>query len=276
VRRARVVVTVVADGLRVASVLRLAAALGVVTAGACRGAGAAHEWRADWAAPQSLEILERIVQPAAETSVVELRSCVPFGVSGLSFHASRFAHRARGWQIHAGNLRSEAYHEWHLGAGRTLRAGRNLRALVGLRALGIGGTRPAPLRLTGTLLLSASPHWLRALEVTGGLVDGGPGAGEEVASIAVTRFKLTTPRVRLLLDRSSSRGADAETCLLVWFGFGSVGLLQGYRWGVGEASVAITLQCARCQVTIGERWHPALGATPRVAVAWTGGGTAEW
>jgi hypothetical protein len=252
------------------------AAIGLACACAWSDAGAAHEWRADWAAPQSLEILERAVHPAAEAAIVELRTCVPYGVAGLSFHGTRIAHPVQGWQIHAGTLRSEDYREWHLGAGQTLRAGPDLRVLVGLRALGIDGPRPAPVRLTGTLLLSASPRWLRALEITGGLVDGGPGAGDVVPSIAVTRVGLSTPRVRVLLDRSSVRGADSETSLLVWFGLGSLGFMQGYRWGVGEVSAAITLRSGRCHITIGERWHPALGGTPRVAIAWTGEGAAAW
>jgi hypothetical protein len=250
-------------GLRAA----VGAALGILCA--TGGVRAAHEWRADWAAPQSLEILERIVQPGAETNIVELRTCVPYGVAGLSFHATRFALPARGWQAHAGNLRSEDYREWHVGAGRTVRVGQGLSVLLGVRALGIDAPHPAPVRFAGTLLVSVTPEWMRALEVTGGLVDGAPGSGDEVAPIAVTRLGLTMPRARLLLDRSSERDAGAETTLLVWFGVGPVGLLQGYRWDVGEASVAITLRSGRWHVTVGERWHPALGGTPRVAVAWS-------
>lgn len=232
---------------------------------------AAHEWRADWASPQSLEVLERLVHPAADAAAFEVRACAPYGVTGLSFQGARLASPGGTWQLHAGTLRCLDYREWHVGAGATLRSGRAVRLIAGARVLGIDAAWQEPAHWTGSLLLSIAPSWLPTLEVTGGLVDWAPGRAPEVAPIAVTRMRLAMSSVRILLDRSSARGSDAETTVMVWFALGPLGLLQGYRWAVGEASVALTLRSGRCHVTVGERWHPALGGTPRVAVAWTPG-----
>ncbi len=251
---------------------RLALWIAVGLACTAPGGRAAHEWRADWASPQSLEVLERLAHPAADAAAVELRACVPYGISGLTFQGVRLAKPAGTWQIHAGTLRcAQDYREWHLGVGATLRPGCGLRLLAGARVLGMDAALDEPVCWTGSLLLSATPTWLRALEVTGGLVDWAPGRAVEVTPIAVTRVRLTAARVRLVLDRSSQRGMDAETTILAWFALGPIGLLQGYRWAVGEASLAVTLRSGRCHVTVGERWHPELGGSPRLAVAWTPG-----
>ncbi len=243
--------------------LALWLAAGGWAAPVCYGA---HELRADWASPATLEALEAAT-PGSAAARAELRMSRPYGVADLVFQAVRL--RAGRWMLHAASLRHPVYADWHLGLGREFPLSRRATLLTGLRVFGIDAGDLSPPRAAATMVLSLAPDGLPFLRLQGGVADAGSGAPDAPASIAFARARFQHRQAGLIVDRSVCRNEDPETTLLLWCRFGRLGCVQGYRWSTGEMSLALTLRLLDLLLTVGERWHPHLGATPRVALGWT-------
>lgn len=232
----------------------------------------AHEWRAAWGAPYPLEVAEERAAMLRDSVWAEVSLSVPFEVPGLTFQKVRIRSPGGRWEAHAGALQGEGYREWHLGAGRWMVFGSGTKILVGARLFSINaGPSRTPLRWACTLMARVSPGWLRSLELEAGIVDASLHHQEEVAPVIVTRAVLCAERGRLVVERSVVSAAGAETVIVAEIGRGALGVVQAYRWSVGEASLGLALRTGAIRMRLGQRWHPALGRTPWVAIAWLGG-----
>jgi hypothetical protein len=248
-----------------------AAFLGWVVAAGLAGpatAGASHEWRAAWASPQTLETIEALVGAPEESVRVELSTAHPYNLRELATARARV--RLRAWEMHAGGLRGPDYQEWHLGLGRTLAIGPPARLLLGVRLFGIRvpGATP-PVRGALTAMLCVTPAGWGGLRLEAGVVDVGfSRRPDQPAALLVVRLRATGADRRALLERSVTTGGAGETTLAVGYPLGRIRLAHAARLTTGEGSIVVTLPAGSAEVSLTERWHPALGWTPAATVRW--------
>jgi hypothetical protein len=235
-------------------------------------ATAAHEWRADWASPYTLEQAETLVSAPSESVRVELAVARPYGLRELSCGHARV--RFRAWEFHAGGLSAEEYREWHLGLGRSLAVGTPAGLLVGARIFGVraaGEARPARAALTS--ILRVAPAGLGGLGLEMGVVDAGLSRHpDQPTALLVVRLRAVRAVRSFLLERSISSGGTTETTLAIGYPLGRIRLAHAIRLGTGEGSIVVTLPAGPAAVSVAQRWHPALGWTPAVTVRWVRGG----
>jgi hypothetical protein len=236
-----------------------------------RVAQAAHEWRAAWAAPYSLGLIEEQAAGPRETLRSVLALARPFGVAGLTFQRVFVREPRFGWEAHAGLLdTASGYREWHVGCGKTVSCCASLDLLVGVRLFS-AGIPPDASHLCGaaTLIGRFRPRGMSAVVLEGGIVDlatsDAPGAP---AAILVSRASLQAGRCRLLIDRSVSPGAGAETALALVACTDGVRVCQALRCATGEGSLAVGIRCSTVEVSLAQRWHPQLGWTPEISLRW--------
>lgn len=231
-------------------------------------AGASHEWRAAWASPQTLEPVEALVGAPEESVRVELSTAHPYNLRDLATARARV--RWRAWEVHAGGLRGESYQEWHLGLGRTLAIGAPARLLLGVRLFGIrvpGAALPVCGALTA--MLRVTPAGWGGLRLEVGVVDIGFSRGpDQPAALLVVRLRATGAGRRALLERSLTTGGAGETTLAVGYPLGRIRLAHALRLTTGEGSIVVALPAGPAEVSLTERWHPALGWTPAATVRW--------
>jgi len=236
-----------------------------------RVAHAAHEWRAAWAAPYSLGLIEERAAGPREIARSVLALARPFGVAGLTFQRVCVREPRFGWEAHAGLLTTTSgYREWHVGCGKTLACSASLDLLAGVRLFS-AGIPPDACHLCGaaTLLGRFRPRGMSAVVLEGGIVDlatsRAPGAP---AAILVSRASLQAGRCRLLIDRSVSPGAGAETALALVACTDRIRVCQALRCATGEGSLAVGIRCSTLEVSLAQRWHPQLGWTPEISLRW--------
>ncbi len=237
-------------------------------AGSC--AQGAHAWRAAWGAPYPFEIVEqRVAAPPAAVRCA-VGTARPFGVAGLSFQWALVRGRGGCWEAHLGNLRSGDYQEWHAGFGVRQTLTRGLVMMIGTRIFGVAVPNASlPVPVSASFFLEGAPESIGFLKVEGGIADLSlvhSAAAPE--AVIVTRVLFDQGSRRLLLERSISPGEASETTFALSFPAGPLRLTQAYRCSVGEASASIGCCCGPIDFNLGERWHPQLGWTPRLALCW--------
>jgi len=229
---------------------------------------AAHERRAAWASPQTLEAAEALVGAPDESVHVEVSTAHPYGLREVATARARV--RWRAWEAHAGGLRGPDYREWHLGLGCTPAVGSAVRVLLGARLFGIHvPDAPRPVRGALTAMLLVTPAGWAGLRLEAGVVDlGFSRHPDQPAALLIVRLSATGAGRRAVLERSVTTGGAGETTLAVGYPLGRVRLAHALRLATGEGSLVVTLPAGPAEVSVTERWHPALGWTPAATVRW--------
>jgi hypothetical protein len=247
------------------------ALLGLALVVAVSPAGAAHEWRAAWAGPQPLWLIERTTRRGKQRARVAAEVVQPFGVSGLRFHALRWR-ISQAWDLHLGGLGAAAYREWHFGIARRVRIPATADLQFGVRcfASGVAGAVGPPIP-AGTLLCEVRAPGLQDLRLAVGAVDlhGGSRPGVP-ATLLCIRASLLSRSPTLVLEHSVTPAGAGETTLGIAATFGTLRLTHAMRWSVGEGCLTLELRQGSVVAAVGQGWHPDLGWTPRASIAWLG------
>jgi hypothetical protein len=249
---------------------RFLATLLVQVAAATGPTRAAHEWRTAWAEPHAIGVAESLVAADPESVRAEVGLARPFGMRELASQGATARVGAGAWEVHAGVLRGPGYREWHAGLARRLRPRAAAGALVGLRVFGAGARgAPCPLRFAASALLRILPAGARGPWIEAGVVDlGFARAPDAPAPVLLARTLVSGGGRRVLIERSIAARGEGETTLALAQSFSRIRAGCAARLGSGETSVALTLPGGPAEVTVIERWHPALGWTPALAVRW--------
>ncbi len=230
----------------------------------------AHEWRGAWAGLYPFAVAETRAMILADSARAVVGYSLPYEIPGIRFQRAHLRDRGGRWEMHGAVLEAPAYREWHLGGAGRFRMGRQVRLLVGARCFAAAvGAEDSAIHPALSVILTARS---RVFELEAGIVDASWSEERVVAPVILSRAILSHDGRRLLLERTVSPGGGSETTLLLHLEHGALALTQGYRLGVGEASVALTMHTRRVGVTLGQRWHPVLGWTPRVTLLWLRGG----
>jgi hypothetical protein len=254
-------------------------ALGIGPAFWAGPACAAFEWRAGWGSPQTLAAIGewggRDAAGVHDSGGVHAAVAIarPFGVTGLTFTRAQIMGIPRGWEAHAGCLSAEAYRESHIGIGRRVELGRESRLLIGLRAFWVHvGEETLPVRLGGTLVLTARPARMRIVALEAGIVDLPLSrADDAVAALLVARLTIESQGRRLRMERLARSGGDSETTWACSLPLGWCRLTEALRARTGEASLFATFDAGNAEAGVGAGWHPQLGWTPLVSLRWLPG-----
>lgn len=238
------------------------AALGASTA------GAAFEWRVAWASPQTLDSIEALAGASEESVRVEFSTARPYCLRDLVTVGARA--RWRAWEMHAGELRGPDYLEWHLGLGCRFGLGLPARALLGARLFGVRAPGTTlPVRGALTALLRVTPADWGGLRLEVGIVDLGLARGpDQPSALLIVRLCAAGAGRIARLERSLTVGGPGETTLGIGYPLGRIRLAQALRLATGEGSLVVTLPAGPAEVSLVERWHPALGWTPAARVRW--------
>ncbi len=252
-------------------VLLIASILGLLPwAGPAR---AVFEWRAAWGSPQTLATIEE--WSASDSGGVRASVAIarPFGVAGLTFTRAEVAGIPRGWEVHAGSLSTDGYRESQAGIGRRIELGGGCRLLIGARVFWIhAGAEMLPVRVGGTLLLTARPARMRIVALEAGIIDLPLArADDTAAALLVARLAVESRGRRLCLERLAQSGGDSETTWACTLPFGSCRLTQALRARTGEASLCAAFHTGDVEAALGAGWHPQLGWTPLVSLRWLPG-----
>jgi hypothetical protein len=233
-------------------------------------ARAAHEWRAAWAAPYPLPHIEAAVLDRGGHPHLAVTLEQPFGLRHVSFQTLRARLPLTGLELHAGSLRAEPYREWHLGIARGVRLGETAALLPGLRLFGLSPAGAASAtRIAGTLIGRLQPPGIPFLRLEAGLVDVGERRGSsDPSAVAFCRLGLSGAGYRLAGERLVLDGAGVETNLAVSVDQGGLRLGCGLRCANGEASLILVLPHEPFAIGLAQRWHPRLGCTPAIRLAW--------
>jgi hypothetical protein len=242
----------------------------IVTAAPAHGA---FEWRAAWAAPYTLHVVESICTPMDRETLIVLAVATPFELPEVRFQSASLGNATGKTALHFGLLTAPGLKETHIGLGRQIPIGRSSRLTVGCRYFSVkAGGLPAGWELAATLLLHVSPRWLPGLSMTAGAVDqrcaGSVGRYALVSPLSLLRCQLKLKGVHLLCERLLIPYREAETSIVVAARFGSLAMCQSYRVGTGEAGIRFSIPAGPLILGIGRRWHPELGWTAGFTVGW--------
>jgi hypothetical protein len=236
-------------------------------------AQAVFEWRAGWGSPQTLATIEEWSGPDVDGVRAAVAIARPFGVTGLTFTRAQIAGIPRGWEAHAGCLSAGAYRESHAGLGRRVDLGGGCRLLIGARVFWVQvGTEVLPVRVGGTLMLTARPTRVRVVALEAGIVDLPLArADDTAAALLVARLTIESHGRRLCMERLARSGEDSETTWACSLPLGWCRLTQALRARTGEASLFAAFDAGNVEAGLGAGWHPQLGWTPLVSLRWLPG-----
>ncbi|MFH1143970.1 MAG: hypothetical protein V1774_05450 [Candidatus Eisenbacteria bacterium] len=236
-----------------------------------REASAAHEWRAEWASLYSLGLIDEQAMAREERPRWLLALARPFGLPGIGFQRIVWRAPWGGWEAHCGSVSGPGYREWHLGCGRNLGLTGGLELLAGARMFVVEvENMPAAICGAATIIGRLRPWGMSAVAMEAGLVDVAFSADPcAPAPIFTARIRARAGGgYRLVVERSVSPEAAAETTLAILLRRDWLSLGQSLRCSTGEAGLSLGCRSRALEVVLAERWHPQLGWTSEVSLRW--------
>lgn len=233
---------------------------------------AAFEWRAAWAAPYTLPIVESLIGRPDRAPKVQLTAAMPFDLPKVRFQSVCVGSENRLLAIHGGLLTAPGLKESHFGVGRRFQVGRLCHLLTGLRYFSVvTGGIPAGWQLGLTMMVDISPRWLPGLTITAGLVDQPAFATDHqlVSPLSLIRFQLQLEKVHLSGERQFAADGEVETSFALAIHLPAFTFYNSYRIGTGEGGIGIRIPAGPAVVGLIRRWHPELGWTAAFSICWS-------